>query len=322
MKNNTLARGLVLLILLVAVVWGGFSFWMQTLHKPGPLAQKTTVIFSPGVSTSEIARVLEKQGVIENAFVFKLASRASLSDRIYKAGEYTFKPGVSVRGVMKKLAGGDVLQRQITIPEGLTYDEIRQILLETEGLKGPPLEYEEGALLPETYDYRWGEKRTVLMRRMAEAMTETVEEAWQNRDPTVPLTSPQELLTLASIIEKETSLAEERGKVAGVFANRLRRGMKLQSDPTVIYGATDLTDRIRTKHLREDHPYNTYVHKGLPPTPIANPGRAAIFAAANPAPTDALFFVVDGNGGHVFSETYTEHKQNVAAMLERMQQKN
>lgn len=321
-QQNTLARGLILLILIVAVVWGGFSLWMQMLHKPGPLKEEVTIIFNPGVSTSTIANVLETQGVVESALTFKIASRASLSDRIYKAGEYTFEPGSSVRAVMKKLAGGDVLQRQITIPEGLTYAEIRQILLETEGLKGPPLDYAEGALLPETYDYRWGAKRTDLMRRMADAMNETVQEAWENRDPTVPLASPDELLVLASIIEKETSLDEERGKVAGVFANRLRRDMKLQSDPTVIYGATDITDRIRTKHLREDHPFNTYVHKGLPPTPIASPGRASIFAAANPEPTDALFFVVDGNGGHVFSETYAEHKRHVAAMLKRASEQN
>lgn len=316
-KNNTLIRVLILLTLFIAVVWGAFSFWLQSLHKLGPLESEVTVIFTPGVSTGKIAQVLEAQNVIEDAFIFKVASRATLSDRIYKAGEYTFKPGVSVRGVMKKLAGGDVLQRQLTIPEGLTYREVRGIILAAEGLKGPPLEFSEGALLPETYDYRWGTERTELMRRMADAMTEAVTQAWQNRADNLPVSTPEELLILASIIEKETSLDEERREVAGVFVNRLRRGMKLQSDPTVIYGATNITDRIRTKHLREDHPYNTYVHKGLPPTPIANPGRASILAAANPAETDALFFVVDGNGGHVFSETYAEHKRHVAAMLER-----
>ena len=316
-NRNTLTRTLIALILIVAVVWGGFTFWLQSLHKSGPLGQETTVIFTPGVSTSEIARVLEAQNVIADAFIFKLAARATLSDRIFKAGEYTFEPGISVRGVMKKLAGGDVLQRQITIPEGLTYQEIRTLLLASEGLKGPPLEFSEGALLPETYDYRWGTKRTELMRRMADAMTETVNQAWQDRAENLPVASPQELLILASIIEKETSIESERREIAGVFVNRLRRGMKLQSDPTVIYGATDITDRIRTKHLREDQPYNTYVHKGLPPTPIASPGRASVIAAANPAETDALFFVVDGKGGHVFSETYAEHKRHVAAMLER-----
>ena len=317
MKHNTVARSLILLILSVAALWAGFSYWMHSLHKPGPLQESVTIIFNSGVSTQKIANALEKQGVIESAFIFKLASRASFSDRIYKAGEYTFEPNTSVRAVMKKLAGGDVLARQVTIPEGLTYQQIREILLNVEGLKGPPLDYKEGALLPDTYDYRWGAKRTDLMRRMAKAMNEVVQEAWENRDPTVPLNSPEELLTLASIIEKETSIEAERTLVAGVFANRLRRGMKLQSDPTVIYGATNLTDRIRQKHLKEDHPYNTYVHKGLPPTPIANPGRASIFAAANPAQTEALFFVVDGQGGHVFSTTYAEHKRHVAEMLAR-----
>lgn len=318
MKTTFIGRFLIVITLVVAVVWGGFSFWLQWLHRPGPLTEPVTLIFNQGVSTAQIAQDLENAGVVASGLTFRLAARASLSDRIFKAGEYTFAPKTSVRAVMKKIAGGDVLQRQITIPEGLNYQEIRDLILNAEGLKGPPLEFEEGALLPETYDYRWGDKRTELMRRMADAMTKTVNEAWQNRAAGLPLSSPQELLTLASIIEKETSLNTERALVAGVFVNRLRKKMRLQSDPTVVYGATNYIDRLRDKHLKEDHPYNTYIHRGLPPTPIASPGRASIFAAANPAQTKALFFVVDGTGGHVFSETYAEHKHHVAAMLKRM----
>ncbi len=319
-QKKVINRLIVITILLIATLWAGFSFWMQSLHQKGNLQQPVTLIIEKGEGTNHIANKLKNAGVIDSIFIFKLAARASLADRIFKAGEYTFEPQISVRGVMKKISGGDVVKRKITIPEGLTYKEIRQILLDEEGLRGPPLEFAEGALLPETYDFRWGDKRTDLMRRMANNMNSTVKEAWEGRAFDLPISSPEELLTLASIIEKETSIDGERGIIAGVFVNRLRKNMRLQSDPTVIYGASNYKGDITWKHLKEAHPFNTYVHKGLPPSPIASPGKAAIFAAANPEATEALFFVADGNGGHVFAKTYTEHKINVAAMLER--QKN
>ena len=317
MTSQSLMKIIITLMLTVAVVWAGFSYWLQSLHAKGPLEAEAVVMIHPGESTGHIAQRLLKEGVIDNELEFRLATRATMSDRIIKAGEYHFEPQISVRGILKKITGGDVIRRKVTIPEGLTYQQIRQILLDEEGLKGPPLEFEEGALLPETYDNRWNDKRTDLMRRMAEAMNAAVEQAWENRAEDLPLNSPQELLTLASIVEKETSMAEEYAVVAGVYINRLKRNMLLQSDPTVIYGATDYNGDITWAHLKEDQPYNTYVHKGLPPGPIASPGRAAIEATANPAETSYLFFAADGKGGHAFAETYEEHKKNVDALVER-----
>lgn len=317
LTSQRLMKLIIIFMLAVATVWGGFTYWMQSLRASGPLQFPAVVVIEPGESTRSIAKDLYQNGIIESEFVFRLAARASLADRIIKAGEYSFEPAISVRGILKKITGGDVVQRQITIPEGLTYQQVRQILLDEEGLRGPPLEFEEGALLPETYDYRWNDKRTDIMRRMARAMTETVTTAWENRAEGLPLDSPSDLLILASIVEKETRLPAEYPLVASVYVNRLNRGMRLQSDPTVIYGATDYTGDITYAHLKENQPYNTYVHKGLPPSPIANPGRAAIMASANPADTDYLYFVADGFGGHVFSKTYEEHKLNVAKMLTR-----
>jgi len=323
MTGQNIMKFIIMLMLGIAVVWGGFTYWMQSLHAKGPLQSEAIVIIEKGENTSRIAEKLWYAGVIDGPLKFRLAARLSLADRIVKAGEYHFEPKISIRGVLKKITGGDVVQRKITIPEGLTYLQIRELLLQEEGLSGPPLEFTEGALLPETYDYRWNDKRTDLMRRMADAMTETVNTAWQNRKEGVPLNSPTELLTLASIVEKETNLLEEYPLIAGVFINRLQKNMRLQSDPTVIYGASGYNGDITSAHLREDHAYNTYVHKGLPPSPIASPGKAAILASAQPAETDYLFFSADGNGGHVFAKTYEEHKINVAKMLARQKaQKN
>lgn len=317
MTGQRLMKIIITLMLVIAAISGGFTYWMQSLKAKGPLVEPAVVIIEKGESTKSIADALYKAGVIDSTLMFRLGARASLADRIFKAGEYHFEPQISIRGVIKKITGGDVVQRKITIPEGLSYHEIRDLLLAEEGLSGPPLEFEEGALLPETYDYRWNDKRTDLMRRMARAMTDVVTQAWDNRDPSVPLKSPAELLTLASIIEKETALPAEYPMVASVYVNRLNKGMRLQSDPTVIYGASNYQGDITNAHLKENQPYNTYVHKGLPPTPITNPGRGAIMAAAHPAQTDYLYFVADGYGGHVFSKTYEEHKVNVANMLAR-----
>ncbi len=320
MTSQGIMKLIIIFMLAVAAVWGGFTYWMQSLKATGPLQFPAVIVIEPGESTRSIAKDLYDNGVIDSEFVFRLAARASLADRIVKAGEYSFEPGVSVRGVLKKITGGDVVQRSITIPEGLTYQQVRQVLLDEEGMRGPPLEFEEGALLPETYDYRWNDKRTDIMRRMARAMTETVNIAWENRIEGLPFESPRDLLTIASIIEKETRVPAEYPLVASVYINRLNRGMRLQSDPTVIYGASNYTGDITYAHLKEDHPYNTYVHKGLPPSPIANPGRGAIMAAAAPADTDYLYMVADGFGGHVFSKTYAEHKIHVAAMLARQKE--
>lgn len=322
MTGQNLMKLIIVFMLGVAAVWGGFTYWMQSLHAKGSLQNEVVVIIEKGDSTNRIAEKLLYAGVIDSPFVFRLAARASFADRIVKAGEYHFEPQISIRGVLKKITGGEVVQRKITIPEGLTYQQIRQILLNEEGLSGPPLEFAEGALLPETYDYRWNDKRTELMRRMADAMTETVNAAWQTRHQRLPLQTPEELLILASIVEKETRIPAEYPLVAGVYVNRLKKNMRLQSDPTVIYGASNYNGDITYAHLKEEHAYNTYVHKGLPPSPIANPGKAAIAASAQPAETEYLFFVADERGGHVFSKTYAEHKINVAKMLARQKAQN
>lgn len=325
-KSQRVMKSIIIVMLAIAAVWGGFTYWMQSLHAKGPLQEPAVMMIHPGQSTKAIASNLHEQGIINSEFVFRLAARASLSDRIIKAGEYHFAPHISVRDILKKITGGDVIERKITIPEGLTFQQVRDILMNEEGLSGPPLEFAEGALLPETYNYRWNAKRTDIMRRMAAAMNDAVETAWENRAADLPLESPEDLLNLASIVEKETSVAEEYPIVASVYINRLKKGMRLQSDPTVIYGAKDYNGDITWAHLKEDQPYNTYVHNGLPPTPIANPGRAAIMATANPAETDYLFFVADGSGGHKFSVTYEEHKEGVQQLLalqrERRQAKN
>ena len=317
MKPRTTGRIILVAMVTVTLAWSGFAIWLQSMLYPGPLQQETTLMLPSGAGTGEIARILGEAGVVARPWEFKLASRARFADRTFQAGEYTFEPRISLQKVIQKISGGDVISRSVTIPEGKTYEEIREILLSTPGLYGPPLAFAEGALLPETYHFRYGAKVVDIMREMARSMTATVNEAWEGRDVSIPLKSPEELLILASIIEKETSIAEEQPVVASVYINRLKKGMRLEADPTVIYGASDYKGNLRTKHLREDQPYNTYVHKGLPPTPICNPGKGAIYAAAHPANTNYLFFVADGTGGHVFATQYADHRRNVQAMLDR-----
>lgn len=315
MARQTTGRLLIIFILVVIFGWCGFAIWMQSLLRPGPLESETTVILPRGAGTHQIADVLTAAHVINRPLEFRLASRARFADRYFKAGEYTFPAHVSMQAVIQKLSGGDVVQRFVTIPEGLTYAEIRQRLLDTEGLYGPPLFFQEGALLPETYDFKYGDKRADLMKRMDKAMTDKVAAIWATRDPDLPLNTPTELLILASIIEKETALPAERPLVASVFVNRLRQGIRLQSDPTVIYGASNYHGDLTKAHLQEDQPYNTYLHKGLPPTPICNPGADALEAAAHPAHTNFLYFVANGSGGHLFTDDYKVQMENVQKML-------
>lgn len=306
------------LIIVISAAWAGFTYMQLRFNRPGPLQEATTIIFPSGASSRTIANTLLGKGVIESPLEFRIAVRTGFNDRMMKAGEYRFEPRVSIREIMKKMTGGDVIHRAITIPEGWTFAEIKTLVMNTDGLVGPALDFAEGALLPNTYHFEYGTRRTDLMRTMAKAMNEAVEQAWANRNPNIPLNSPEELLILASIVEKETGIADERGQVAGVFINRLQKNMRLQSDPTVIYGASNYSGNITRKHLREDHPYNTYVHRGLPPTPIASPGVESLQAVANPIETEYLFFVTDGKGGHVFSKSYDEHRKHVNAMLSRL----
>ncbi|WP_144185589.1 endolytic transglycosylase MltG [Elioraea rosea] len=309
----------VVLVLVLAIGAAGFGAWQWTLGRldaAGPLASETAVIIPRGASSGTIAERLEQAGVVKDARLFMLGLALDQGPAL-RAGEFAFPAQASIRQAIGILRSGRTVQRRLTVPEGLTVAQIITVIEQAEGLTGPiETVPAEGTMLPETWAYSWGDTRASVIRRMAEGMERALAEAWAARDPSVPLANPREALILASIIEKETGVAEERGRVAGVFANRLRRGMPLQSDPTVVYaasgGAGELGRPISRADLDADHPMNTYRIRGLPPQPIASPGRASLMAAVRPAETDALYFVADGTGGHVFSRTLEEHNRAVA----------
>lgn len=313
-KQQKLTSGKILVSIMVLLM--GFvvasSGWGWWLAQPGPLTTEKTVVIESGSSVNGIAEQLVEEDVLKNALTLRLAARVYGLDNTLQAGEYLFSPNISTRTVLNKLATGDVIDRQITIPEGLTTEAIGTLLMENQGLVGDmPQNLAEGSLYPDTYKFRYGLTREALVARMQQRMEQEIKDAWNNRADNLPISSPEELVVLASIVEKESAIGSERPEVASVFVNRLKKGMKLQADPTVIYGASNYFGNIRRAHLREDHPYNTYIHHGLPPGPIANPGRDALQAAANPAITEHLYFVADGTGAHVFASTYKEHKENV-----------
>lgn len=300
-----------------AASWGGWM-WLQTrFQAPGPLVQEAVVIIEPGSGLRRIASQLSLAGVIESDLIFRLHARLSGLAGQLKAGEYVFEPGISTGGALAKIVAHDVLVRFVTIPEGLTTPQILVLVNAAEGLTGPPPPdvIQEGTLLPETYGYERGDSRADLVRRMSVAHQQLVADLWAGRAADLPLDSPQEAVVLASIVEKETALAEERGRVAAVFINRLRRGMRLQSDPTVAYGVDPsgpLGRPLRRSDLDSETPYNTYKISGLPPGPICHPGRDSLMAVLNPAESRDLYFVADGTGGHAFAETLSQHNRNVA----------
>jgi len=304
--------------LVLAAVAGGFAWWLfDRYERPGPLIQTAVVVVPKGAGINEIAGRLADRGVIDNAVVFRLGARLEGADTGLRAGEYAFPAGASARDVVDRMERGDTVVRRLTVPEGLTTAQVITLVTMTPGLEGEiGLRPGEGTLLSETYHYGWGDVRADVLRRMAASMRETLTELWSTRAPGLPFSDPSEAVVLASIIEKETAVAEERPLIAGVFINRLKMGMRLQSDPTAVYGLTggrgSLGRPLTRADLADQSPYNTYVIDGLPPGPIANPGRAALEAALNPAETDALYFVADGSGGHVFAKTLDEHNRNVA----------
>ena len=307
-----IAAALGLLALLLGTA-GAISLF-DLYAGPGPLVTDGTVIVPKGASVAEIASALHAAGVIPSPLMFRATVR--LTSGPLQAGEYRFPPHSSMRGTLAMLRDGDTVKRRITVPEGMTSRQVVELLNEAEGLAGevmaPPV---EGALLPETYNYAWGDNRIDMVRRMSSAMGTAVDELWAARDPAVPLSSPRDAVILASIVEKETAIADERPRIAAVFLNRIRLGMKLQADPTVAYavhGGSGLGPPLTLTDLQYPSPYNTYVVAGLPPGPIANPGRAALAAVLQPAHSDELYFVADGNGGHAFARTLDEHQRNVA----------
>ena len=254
--------------------------------------------------------------IIADSRLFRLYARYRGLDSSLHAGEYEFQPAVSMAEVLARLAAGKIVLRFVTIPEGLTSREAAALVAAAEGMKGIAETPPEGSILPETYTFTLDESRTALVARMQDAMQETLAELWANRAEGLPVSSPEEAVILASIVEKETGLPEERQRVAAVFVNRLNRGMRLQSDPTVVYAITkgerELGRALRFKDLEVKDPYNTYYAAGLPPGPICNPGRASLAAVLNPIESKELYFVADGTGGHVFAETLAQHNRNVA----------
>ena len=297
----------------------GIVVWQikTMVYAPGNLSQMIYVTVNKGSGSSEVAMSLKKAGVINNVWLFKLLARSLRIDKTLKAGEYSFEPQISLYDTIQKLANGEVVYRKITIPEGLTSAQIFQLINNEPLLSGEiTVEAKEGELLPETYSFVTGDTRDSIITQAKKAMRETVIYTWQNRSDDIPLKNANDLLVLASIIEKETAVDSERKLVASVFINRLKKGMRLQTDPTVIYaitqGKTELTRALTRKDLKFDSPYNTYKYYGLPPSPICNPGKASLEAAANPDASSYLYFVANGSGGHNFAKSLKEHNTNVS----------
>lgn len=309
-------RRLGLALALTALV-AGLAAWQgwRLYAGPGPLPEPRTVVIPRG-GAEGIARALQEAGVVADTRAFALAAWLTRGAGPLRAAEFAFPARASLAEVLRILREARPVQRRLTIPEGLTARQIAALLERAEGLTGeiPPLA--EGAVLPETYAYQWGDTRASLLRRAEQAMERALAEAWAGREEGLPLSTPREALILASIVERETARPEERPRIAAVFLNRLRRGMPLQSDPTVAYAAAEgggALDRPLTRaDLDRDHPFNTYRNRGLPPAPIAAPGREALRAVTRPASTEELYFVADGNGGHAFARTLEEHNRNVA----------
>jgi UPF0755 protein len=324
-KALRLAAGLFVYGLTTLVFLLAFGFWWasDSFKKPGPLTEHKIVLIERGQGLNAIAETLAREGAIEHSYVFILGARVLGAQSTLQAGEYALEPAISPRQIVEKIRNGETFARRVTIPEGRTSFEIVEILNARADLTGtiaavPP----EGTLFPTTYDYQQNETRAQLIARMQGSMKDLLARLWDQRAADLPLKTPEEALVLASIIEKETGTPDERKRVAGVFINRLKKGMPLQTDPTVIYALTKgahqndgqgpLGRRLLTKDLEYDSPYNTYKYAGLPPGPIANPGQASLEAALQPEMHDYIFFVADGTGGHAFAKTLAEHNQNVA----------
>ena len=307
---------LFFIVLLVTVIGGALFLGTQMLTAPGPLEKTKTVVIPRGAGPATMTKVLQEEGVIDHAKLFRVALMIDPSPKPIKAGEYEVPAHVSMQALVDLLQSGKVVQRRLTVPEGTTTAEVIELVRKTEALTGDiTLDLKEGDLLPETYFYSRDDTRDGLLMRMKEAMEKTLDEAWRKRSPGLPLANRREALVLASMIEKETAIPAERAKVAAVFINRLRRRMRLESDPTVIYaltgGKASFNRELTRADLQSTSPYNTYMVVGLPPGPICNPGRASIVAATTPARERLLYFVADGQGGHAFAMTMLEHNRNV-----------
>jgi UPF0755 protein len=308
----------IISIFLMLVVAAGYVLYVgkQRFDAPGPLQQDRVVNIPRGVGIRDISDVLSREGVIDQPWVFVGGVLLLKAHEGLKAGEYQFKAHASLSDVVATLSEGKVVVHQVSVPEGLTSEQIVARLMADDVLSGnideiPP----EGSILPDTYSFTRGMTRAQIIVHMQRAEQRLVKEIWDRRSPDLPLKTPEQLIILASLVEKETGKPEERTRIAAVFVNRLKQRMRLQSDPTIIYGLVGgkgtLGRPIMKSEIDQPTPYNTYLIDGLPPGPIANPGRAALEAAANPARTRELYFVADGTGGHAFAESYEQHQKNV-----------
>lgn len=316
MMRHVVANALTLLIVGLVVLFGIATWAQREYRAAGPLAAPAEVQVERGEGLNSVAAKLEGAGAIRNATLFRIAARYAELEEGLKFGDYSIPAGASMEDILRLLNQGGNVTRQVVVPEGLTSWQVVELLNAREELTGEIVEIPaEGTLAPAGYDFQRGDDRNALIARMQAEQSEILAAAWADRAPDLPVTSPEELLTLASIIEKETGVPDERARVASVFVNRLRRGMKLQTDPTVIYGITKgegtLGRGLRASELATVTPYNTYARTGLPPGPIANPGAASIEAAAHPEDTEFVYFVADGTGGHAFAQTLPEHNRNV-----------
>ena len=303
-------------LFVIVVLSGAWVIW--SYRGPGPAAKQgaaTDIILPHGAGVGQIASTLKAARIIGSREVFYLAAKLGGAGRHLKAGEYEFRSGQSMAEVLSDIEQGRVVKRFVAVPEGWTSDmaveAVRAEPVLTGAVEAPP----EGSILPDSYQIHRGEDRSEVVGKMRAARDELLAQLWAGRAPDLPLKTPEDAVILASVVEKETGIPAERPRIAAVFENRLRVGMKLESDPTIIYAITKgrpLGRGITMKELVTATPYNTYRITGLPPTPIANPGRASLAAVLNPPKSDELYFVANGTGGHTFASTYAEHAANVA----------
>lgn len=308
---------ILLFALIIPVIFGGGGvlFGLSIVGK-GPLTQQTDVVVDSGIGIMGTADALKNANVISNRYLFAAVATATGNKNKIKAGEYEFPAQISLWHVIQKLARGEVVVRKLTFPEGWTSKQIVALIQTNEFLAGDITEIPaEGSLMPDTYTFTRNDQRSAIIARMQKAMTDFTTTTWQNHAPDYPL-NQADWIKLASITEAETPKPDERPRVAGVYMNRIVKHMLLEADPTVTYGLNDgagpLGRSLTFADLKNPHAFNTYIHEGLPPTPINNPGRASLLAALTPEKHDYLFFVADGTGGHQFAATYAEHQKNVA----------
>lgn len=305
---------LLWVITLVAV--GSFFYFNNLVSSPAKFSEDKLVEVPKGASVIKTANVLKQESIIDNVFLFRVLAKVLAKDTKLQAGEFQFPAHSSMLDVLEIIVDGKTYQRQVTIPEGLTVKQIFEKLNEIESLTGEiTIDAKDGELLPNTYNYSKGDSRDGIVDRMKISMEFAIDELWEERQANLPIKNKKEAIILASIIERETALVSERGKVSSVFVNRLRKRMRLQTDPTVIYaisnGYGEINRKLYTKDLQVNSPYNTYKNYGLPVGAISNPGRESIEAALNPEDTKYLYFVASGDGGHRFAKTLTQHNKNV-----------